>query len=95
MARWVVGRRLAQFLGDTDGCRVVGREALQAPQERTEASALPSARLSWRMQRGNPLSHKIAAADVKMKYRFNTCAFRLTNRAPNTGDSRHRCHLRS
>lgn len=38
MARWVVGRRIAQFLGDTDGCRMVGREALQAPQERTGAS---------------------------------------------------------
>ena len=28
------GERPAQLLRDTDGCRVVGREALQAPQER-------------------------------------------------------------
>lgn len=62
------------------------------PQERT--LSLPTARLSWRMRRGNPLSRKIAAADVKMKYRFNTCAFQLTNHAPNTGDSQHRCQLR-
>lgn len=37
---------------------------------------------------------QIAATDVKMKYRFNTCAFRLTNRAPGPGDSQHRRQLR-
>lgn len=38
MPKWVLGRRPAQLLGDTDGCSVVGREALQAPQERTGSS---------------------------------------------------------
>lgn len=74
------------------GAEWCGERPCKNPQERT--LSFPTAQLSWRMRRGNPLSHKIAAADVKMKYRFNTCSFQLTNHAPNTGDSQHRCQLR-
>ena len=55
---------------------------------------LPAAWSPLESGEGESIIRQTAATGVKMKYRFNTCAFRLTNHAPGPGDSQHRCQLR-
>ena len=55
---------------------------------------LPAARSPLESGEGESIIKQIAATDVKMKYRFNTCAFRLTNHAPGPGDSQCRHQLK-